>query len=127
MGKLIEILSVFALGLLLILSTVSPDAPAIWLAATTSEYYFIRVPLMIILLVLLFTHPPRNIYFRQFVTIAAIIVGGWSLTATYQNKMMFLDSLSILAASISMLLAVLEYEPQRQEKSVRRRIIVHTG
>lgn len=111
MGKTIQTLSFIALGTLLVLSFILPNTPVMWIADTSSQYNFIRGLLMLVLFMLLITHPPRNIYFRKFVGVVAVVIGGWSLIATYQNHMMFLDSLSILAASISMGIAVLEYRP----------------
>jgi hypothetical protein len=65
---------------------------------------------MFVLLILMFTNPPRNVALRSIVGVAAIAFIGWSGYMTYQNSMQILDGIMFLAAGIASLVAVLEFE-----------------
>jgi len=111
MGKVIMFLIFIGLAILLVGGIVSPATPAMWLASSSHAFMYLRIGLMTLLGLLLVTNPPRNIYFRTFVGLAAVIMSAWSLGSTYNNHMQLLDSLSILGASVTMGIVALEYTP----------------
>ena len=113
MGKLLPFLSLLSIGILLTLGLVNPDAPALWMASTSPGFMILRVVLIAALLALLFTHPPRNVYLRSLVGMLALGIAYWSLSATYQNKMLILDTFSLLQFSISAGIVVLEQGAQK--------------
>ncbi len=112
MGKVILLLSFFGIGLLLVIAAVDPNSPAVWLASTSSGFFQVRAFMMLILFALLVTNPPRNVYFRAFVGILSLIAVSWALSATYQNEMKLLDTLSILEVGICAGITVLEQDLQ---------------
>ena len=118
MGKTIMFLIFVGLAILLVGGLVSPTAPALWLASTAQGYMYLRIGLLALLAILLLTNPPRNVYFRAFVGILAVTLGAWSIEATYQNHMQFLDTLSILGASVTMAIVALEYQPDETEENI---------
>ena len=112
MGKVILFLSFLSLGILVVLSNYAPQSSAIWLASTEHSFNLLRAGVMIVLATLLITNPPRHSYLRIFAGVFATMLGIWSLRATYQNQMQFLDGASLLTASIAMAIASMERKPQ---------------
>lgn len=112
MSKLVLLLSLLGIGILLIFGIVSPDSPVMWMASTSDNFTWLRVAMIIILLSLLFTHPPRNVYLRAVVGAIAVTVSGWALFETYANHMELLDTLSLLEVSVTTGITVLEREPE---------------
>jgi hypothetical protein len=108
MSKFILFMTFIILGVLLAGGLLFPDHPTMWLAATSREYTYIRILLMVSLIAMLVTNPPRNKVLRFIVGVLAIGLTTWSLSATYENQMAFMDTASILAASVSMGITALE-------------------
>lgn len=124
MGKTILLFSFVGIAFLCIGGALFPNSPAMWMASTSLNFAYLRLGMMAVLIALLITNPPRNIILRIFVGIFAAGLAGWSLYATYNNEMKFLDSLSLLQVSVSTGLAVLEREMvifSIREKLPRRR------
>ncbi|MDB5164574.1 MAG: hypothetical protein JWL89_200 [Candidatus Saccharibacteria bacterium] len=121
MSKTILWFSFITLAFLVICVMFAPTSPAIWLASQLPGYMALRLALMSVMVALILTEPPRNRWFRLFVGGLAIGLTSWVLSATYQNQMQFLDSTSILIASISMGIVALEYtpEPAAEPKKLR--------
>jgi hypothetical protein len=111
MNRFILSLTFLALGFITVVSTINPDASAIWLASSAQSFDILRSSVMVMLLVLMFTNPPRNVVLRAVIGVAALTFIGWSGYMTYQNSMMLLDGIVFLAAGIASLIAVLEFEP----------------
>jgi hypothetical protein len=112
MSKIILILSLFAITILLFLGMVDPNNSIMWLASTTHQFTLVRLILIGLLASLLILDPPSNVYLRSFVIFLSLGLVGWSLTATYQNHMNFLDSLTLLQTSVAASLSTLETEPE---------------
>lgn len=108
MGKLLLVLSLFGIILLLIVSMVDPNNPAVWLASTAPKYTLLRLGLVAALASLLFFNPPSNVYLRSIVMISALGFAGWSLNGLYQNQMQLLDSFALLQASVASTVVTLE-------------------
>ena len=115
MGKSVILLSFLGIALLLVGCLVAPESAAFWLATKSQDYTIIRLVLLISLGLLLVTNPPRNKVLRTVIGAVASVTGLWALGQTYQNEMQILDSMSILAASVSAGIAVLEYVPDTEE------------
>lgn len=119
MGKLLLLLSMMSLMFLYVLSEVSPQSPALWLASVSFSYQLIRIVLSMILLVQIFTHPPRHLVFRFVAGLIAIMVGGWAIGSTYGYQMQLADTLAFLIASLAIGITSLEYRP---EESMNKKI-----
>lgn len=111
MSKLILFITFLSLGFLTVVSTIDPNLSAIWLASSSQSFDLIRSSLMFVLLVLIFTNPPRNVLLRAVIGVASAVFIGWSGYMAYQNVIQVLDGLIFLAAGIASLIAVLEFEP----------------
>ncbi len=112
MNRVLLLLTFLSLGFLTFASTRDPNMAAVWLASTDQSYDLLRSGVMAMLVVLMFTNPPRNVVLRIVVGIAAVGLAGWSVYMVYQNVMQLLDGIILLAAGITSLVAVLEYESE---------------
>lgn len=111
MSKILLALSFVSLLVLIIGTTFFSQNPVFWLATGGAVYQHAREALAAVLLLQLFTRPPRHLIFRIVSGLLAIAVAGWTLGATYNNQMLFLDSMSFLAASFGIALTALELRP----------------
>lgn len=116
MSRFILILSFVALTFLFVCSMIAPGSPAIWLASTLPAYQAVRLLLMVILLGLIVSDPPRFLWFRVVTGAVATVMTLWALSATYQNHMQLLDGASILIASIAMAIEALEFRPEPSDE-----------
>lgn len=108
MSKVVLFFSIVSLSVLLFFGLVDPNSPVVWMASTSDSFAILRGALIIILIGLVVTNPPRNFYLRTFVGIVSVGLATWALNATYNNQMSFLDTLALLQFSISAGLAALE-------------------
>jgi hypothetical protein len=119
MSKLVLALTLLGISILLVFGLVDPNNPVMWLASTSANFTLLRLALIATLIALLVTNPPRNLYLRAFVGAFSLTLALWSISATYQNQMKFLDSMAILQVSIVSALAVLERRIEEVEVFVR--------
>lgn len=110
MNKLMLFITFVSLGFLTVLSTINPDASAVWLASPSQSFDILRGGIMVILLALMFTNPPRNVTFRIVIGFASVVLIGWSGYMGYEGMIQILDGLALLSAGITSLIAVLEFE-----------------
>jgi hypothetical protein len=108
MGKSVLLLSMLSVIILFLGGLLAPNSPIMWMASTDDAFLILRGVLIVILLGLLVTNPPRNVYFRAFVAAVSVGVTGWVLSETYQNQMHLLDTMVLLQVCISATLTVLE-------------------
>ena len=113
MSRLVMLLSLLAISTLIIFGLVAPDASVMWLASTSQAYTYIRIGMAAIIVALLITKPPRNHLFRLVVGAFSSVLAYWSLSATYENHMAFLDTMTILTFSISCMIAVAEIDEEK--------------
>lgn len=130
MSKLVLILSLLGLTILLTFGLTDPNSPVMWMASTSVNFAVLRGCLGAVLLGLLLTHPPRNVYFRTFVGMLCLTLVSWAVSATYENQMKFLDTLSLLEVSVSAGLIALERDieeklpfPRYEISSTRRAML----
>ena len=109
MNKLTLLLSFFALGFLTAMGSLNPDNAAVWLSSQSQLMDTLRLSVMGVLLILIFTNPPRKIPLRIVIGIAAIGLTGIAGYGTYNNLMQAFDGIALLAAGISALVATLEF------------------
>lgn len=121
MNKLIIFLTFLALGFLMVMSSVAPNASAVWLAASTDSYNFLRAGTMVMLLVLVFTNPPRDPVLRSIIGVISVALIAGTANATYEGTMLILDGLVFMSAGIASLIAVLEYEPIETTITIKKR------
>jgi hypothetical protein len=108
MSKLILFLSAVGLAVMLLCGLFFPSSPVMWLASTGAGYMWLRLGLVLMLAVLIVTNPPRNIYFRTAVSLVTAGIMYWVVTATYNNHMLWMDSLSLMSASLAAFIVALE-------------------
>lgn len=108
MSKVVLMMSFLALNILLVFGLFSPNSTIMWLASTSINFAILRMTLMIVLVALLVTKPPRNVLLRVFIGFLSVGLASWSLASTYNNQMKFMDTLVILQTCISAGLIILE-------------------
>ena len=111
MSRLLLLFSFICLAILAVGTALLPNNPIFWLASGGLAYEGIREALAFILFFQIFSQPPRNIRFRVAAGVLAASVALWALVATYLDHMMFLDSLSLLAAAFSISITAFEVQP----------------
>ena len=108
MGKLILLLSILATAILFSLPFIDPSNSIMWLASVEANFTYLRLIMLIILVSLLATHPPRHLWLRFLVGSFAIAIASWAVWQTYFWSMNILDILSILQFSIATGVIILE-------------------
>jgi hypothetical protein len=108
MGKAILVMTFFGLSILLIFGIINPTSPVMWLASTSAEFAVLRAVLMVVLVAMFVTNPPRKLVLRVLVGVVCTGLAGWALIATYENSMKILDTMIILESTVTSGLMVLE-------------------
>lgn len=114
--KLLIIMTTFLVGAMLFDGLYHPDAPLMWLAATTANYAYMRLALIVVLVMLLMTSPPRSQYFRIFLAgFASALFAGTVLLASWY-AIGLLDAIVFIEVSIILMIEALEANPMRVRK-----------
>ena len=108
MGRILHILSIIGLLILAIGTQIMPADAMFWLASGRPSYQIVRAILILLLLLLVLSSPPRRIQFRCAAGITAVIIGVWTIQATYTLTMSALDTFAFLTGSIALLVSALE-------------------
>jgi len=108
MAKLIAVLSIIGLAILDIGSLVAPNSPAMWLASVKPSYVIIRLIIAAVLLALLTTDIADFRLPRDILGGLAAILAVWGLSTIFASNVMFLDSISLVSASIAMTVMLIE-------------------
>ena len=121
MGKVMLVLSFIGIGFLFLVGLFDPNSPVMWMASTTENYTLLRLGLMAVLLLLIVTNPPRNVYLRSIVGLLSLVAVSWALSETYQNHLKLLDSFSILEVGVLAGLTVSEQELEPAAKTSKKK------
>lgn len=124
MRKFILFLAFLSLGLLVTLSVLAPNSSPMWIAATTTPFVVLRTFIMAILFTLMTTSPPRNVYFRGFVSVVTVVLAGWVLG---NDGLKILDSISLIGTCCAMGVTVLEVTPETTPRLVSSKQKVATA
>lgn len=116
MGKVLIFISLIILVTMTIGASITPLNPFFILASVNPTYQYIREILAVVLALQFVTRPPRHVWFRLLAAGIASIIIVWSIQQTNSYHMQFFDTLSILGASIAILVTALE------RKAVKMRI-----
>jgi hypothetical protein len=114
MGRLIMLMSLVAIVILSLGTMWMPQYPAFWLATSTAAVDNVRQVLGLFLVLHLITSPPRHLWLRVVSGTIAGLIGIWTIQQTWNYHLQLLDSLSFLAASLSIVIAALERKPLLQ-------------
>lgn len=89
---------------LLVTGLTNPGNPLMWLASTSIQYELIRAVLIGILVVLLFTNPPRALYFRAFLGVGAACLGVGTIVLLATYEMNLIDA--VVFSEIAIIFAI---------------------
>jgi hypothetical protein len=87
-----------------------PQSSFFWFASTDALHQYVRVLLASVLVIQLVTRPPRRIWIRSLTGFIGFVVMVWALRQSYNNNMLLLDSLSVIGASIVIIVTSLEHK-----------------
>lgn len=114
--KLLIIATTFLVCAMLFDGLYQKDAPLMWLASTTINYAYMRMALIVVLIMLLVTRPPRASYFRSFLAgfSSALFISTILLSHWYVIEL--LDAIVFLEVAIICMIEALETNPVRVQK-----------
>lgn len=124
MRRLLLLLAALSLCLLAYGTAYHPDYAAFWLASGEPTYQTVRLLLASALFIQFVTHPPRNIYFRMLCGFIAVSSAAWALEESYAYHMLYMDTLSILGASVATGITALEVNYKSEEQRTSKHVFV---
>lgn len=114
--RLLTIMTTFLVGAMLFDGLYHPDAPLMWLASVAPNYAYMRAALIIVLIMLLLTNPPRSQHFRTFLAgfSCALFIGTLVLVSSYTVGL--LDAVIFIEVAIIFMIEALEADTLRVRK-----------
>lgn len=106
--RLLIIMTMLLVGMMLFDGLYRPDAPLMWLASTTMNYAYMRIALIVVLLSLLVTSPPRSSHFRLFLAAFSTALGLSTIMLSYGYAIGLLDAIIFLEVAIIFMIEALE-------------------
>jgi hypothetical protein len=85
-----------------------PTSPIMWLAGTSVAYTIFRVIMAGMLLIVLFTTPPRKLFVLLAMGVMAMVLAGWGIELMLQGSYKLLDMIMFVELGIAFGLAALE-------------------
>jgi len=123
MKKLLIVGTIILTTALLVSGALYPDSPFMWLASTSVGYEITRAGLIAVLAVLLFSNPPRALYFRFFLAACAACLGIATIGLLFTFQMNLIDAIVFMEIAIIFAIEALE-SPERYGYPVSMK---HTG
>lgn len=111
MDKVVYTGSILISSTLLAGSVFFADSAAMWLASTSVVMNVARVLLVVMMLGLLLTDPPRSRQFRAILAVAGLGFAGWAIARLFSGSVQLIDAVLFLEVSIAFGLAAIEGEP----------------
>lgn len=94
-----------------------PDSAFFWLASSDVVMQVVRAVLSVVILVFMFTEPPRHMIVRSLAGVLALATVAWALhTSTLMTTPIF-DTAILLQAAVALGIAALEVGAPRSELS----------
>lgn len=110
-------------GFLIVGTYVFPTSLLMWFASTSGFYVVARALLMVLLLGVLLSAPPRKVWMRMVMGIVALGLAGWGIGLAMTDSMHILDMIVFLEAGIAMGIEALEFT---EEELLARAAQLHT-
>lgn len=108
MKQVLIVTTILLIGAMLFDGMYNPNSPLMWMASTAVVYTYVRLGLIVILLGLLAFRPPRSLYGRIFLVVAAAGLSSSTIILAGLYEVAFLDALIFIEASIIFLIEALE-------------------
>jgi hypothetical protein len=106
--RLLIIITTFLVCAMLYSGLYQPDAPLMWLASTSIYYACMRAALVLVLVTLLVTSPPRSTYFRLFLAAFASALAISTILLSYWYAINLLDAVIFIEVAIIFMIESLE-------------------
>lgn len=114
--RLLIIITAFLVGAMLFSGLYQPDAPLMWLAETTTNYAYMRAALIVVLLTLLITDPPRSGFFRTFLAAFSAALAISTVVLSYWYAVGLLDAVIFIEVAIIFMIEALEADTKDVKK-----------
>lgn len=114
--RLLIVITTLLVGAMLFNGLYQPDAPLMWLAATTTNYAYMRAGLIVVLLTLLVTNPPRSGYFRIFLAAFSAALALSAILLSHWYAIGLMDAVIFMELSIIFMIEALEANVGRVKK-----------
>ncbi len=92
-------------------SVLIPNSAAMWLASTSDIMNIARVILIVMMIGLFVTNPPRSLRFRRILGAVSLSFVGIALVRTFGGSVHIIDALLFFEAAVAFGLAAIEAEP----------------
>ncbi len=93
-----------------------PTNPIMWLGSTSADFVTVRAILIVLLIILLFTDPPRNILLRVVLGLSSIALLSWVSLEIYTYSILVLDVGIFMLAGIILAIEALEPRLESMEE-----------
>lgn len=110
--------------MLMIGTTLKTDNIIFWLASDSTPFQYVRSLLALVILILIFTNPPRRAWLRASTGLVAVVVGVWAVESALAYTMYISDAVCFLAASLAIMVAVVERETA-PHPAARKNVLLH--
>jgi hypothetical protein len=97
-----------------------PESPLMWLASHSVAYSIVRAALLVILVALLLSNPPRAMLFRLFLAACAASLGIATIALLMTFEMNIIDAIVFMEIGIIFAIEALE-SPERYGYAVKLR------
>lgn len=118
MSKLLIFVTITTTVLLLVGGIYYPDNPMIWLASTSQDFAIIRSIIIVALIGLLFTNPPRKVVFRSALGVLSLALVMITTIQVNNYSIYVLDAFTFLQAAIIFALAAIEPDPLAEDEAL---------
>jgi hypothetical protein len=110
MKKILIGLTACLLVALLIATWLDPMSPLLWVASSSMWFTVMRIAMLGVLLLLLFTNPPRKLWLRLISMGLGVVMTVGSVLLVTQYQLNFLDAVVMLEVGVICLIEALEAE-----------------
>lgn len=97
-----------------------PTDPLMWLAGISVGYTILRAILVLALLAVLFTEPPRRLYMRIIMGSAALMLIGTAVVLSSGNSMHILDIILFMEVGIALAIEALELNAEELQAQANK-------
>lgn len=94
--------------------------PFMWFASTEPMYQYIRLALVLILVSLLITDPPRSLWFRSLLAVCALTIVALTLYGVQIYEINLVDAVVFIEVALIFAIETLELPMKRLAFSPRR-------
>lgn len=116
MSRVLIFSTILMTAALLVGAIFFPTNPIMWLGSTSADFVTVRAILIVLLTILLFTDPPRNILLRVVLGLSSVALFTWVSMEIYTYSILVLDVGIFILAGIILAIEALEPRLESMEE-----------